>query len=101
MNTSAILVQTAPRNFDAVVKQLNATDGVEVHHTDPATGRMIITQEAPDVEAEVEGLKHIRSLPGVSLAELVYHYFGDSEDHAERPEDAPTPGAVIDYLNVH
>ncbi len=77
MNISAILVVVPVTEFDTAGDRLEALPGVEVRHTDPATGRLLVIQEAADVGAEVEGLKRIKALPGIILAEMVYHYFED------------------------
>ena len=96
MNLSAILVVGPPGGLEPVLERLEALDGVDVHHADPPSGRVIVTQEAPDVRAEVDGLKRIKALPGVALAEMVYHRFeGDREMFEAIPEDLdPAPGAA-------
>ena len=76
MNISGILVVVSPSDFEAGVSALNGLPRVEVHHSDPKTGRIVVTQEADSVNDEVEGLKRIKALPGVAMAEMVYHYLG-------------------------
>jgi nitrate reductase NapD len=80
MNVSGILVVVPPDRLDAALERLNALPGVDVHHTDPASGRIVVTQEAQSVGDEVEGLKQIKALPDVVLAEMVYHHFEDSTE---------------------
>lgn len=80
MNFSGIVVTADPPHFDAVVAALEAVPGVEAHHCDRVSGRIIVVQEAADVHAEVEGFRRIRALPHVLGADLVYHYFGDQTD---------------------
>jgi nitrate reductase NapD len=80
MNLSGILVIVTPDHFETSVESLNELPGVEVHHTDVATGRIVIVQEAENVGAEVEGLKRIKQLPHVTVAEMVYHYCAE-DDH--------------------
>jgi nitrate reductase NapD len=75
MNLSGILVVVPPERLEACAADLSALPGVEVHHTDPATGRLIVVQEADDVDAEMAGLLAIKARPHVRLAEMVYHYF--------------------------
>jgi len=75
MNISGILVVVAPERLDSTVATLNTLDGVDVHHIDQPTGRIIITQEAESIHDEVDGLKRIRALPGIVLAEMSYHSF--------------------------
>ncbi len=77
MNISGILVVAGPGRLDTVKEQLGRLEGVDVHQHDPASGRIIVTLEAEDVSGEVEGLKRIKALPGIVLAEMVYHYFED------------------------
>jgi len=64
---------------------LDALPGLDVHHVDPPTGRLIITQEAPTVDDEVAGLRRIQSLPGVILAELVLHHIAEESSDDEVP----------------
>jgi nitrate reductase NapD len=77
MNLSGILVVVPPGYLDATMVALASLPGVEVHHHDAASGRIIVTQEGNSVDAEVEGLKRIKALPRVLVAEMVYHYFED------------------------
>ncbi len=86
MNLSGILVVVSPSELEAAIAALNGLPGVEVHHTDAATGRIVVTQEAETVNDEVEGLKRIKALPGVAMAELVYHYL----DEDGLPSKAPS-----------
>ncbi len=79
MNLSAILVITAPAEVKPCMALLGSLPGITVHHSDPATGKIILTQEAESIDAEIEGLKQIKALNGVSMAEMVYHYFEEDE----------------------
>ncbi len=88
MNLSGILVITAPDQVEACMAQLNALPGVDVHHSDIASGKIVATQEAEKTEDEVEGLKRIKALPGVLMAEMVYHYFEEDKAlEAQMPAD--------------
>ena len=82
MNLSGILVVVSPTHLEDVAVALNGLAGVEVHHRDATTGRIIVVQEAESVDQEVDGLRRIQALPHVALAELVYHYFEDDETFA-------------------
>ena len=94
MNLSGILVEAKPERLDELVRQLNGLDGVEVHQADAATGRIIAVQEAPDIHAEIDGLKRIKALPHVILAEMVYHYIADDEKvYEELPPELQTQGS--------
>jgi len=80
MNVSGILVVVPVAEMDAAARDLAALPGVDVHHADRATGRIIVTQEAATIGAEVEGLKRIQGLPRVILAEMVHHHFEDDPE---------------------
>ncbi len=83
MNISGILVMTSPEQTDDVIEHLQSLDGVDVHYSDAASGRIVITQEAETINAEVEGLKRIRSLTHVIMAEMSSHYFEDDHELIE------------------
>lgn len=79
MNLSGILVVAKPGWQADVVGALNALEGVEVHQVNEADGRIIAVQEATDIHAEIEGVKRIKALPHVVMAEMVYHYIAEDE----------------------
>ena len=88
MNISGILVVVSPQRVDSMVEQLQQLDGIDVHHIDAATGRIVITQEAATIRDEVDGLKRIQALPGIILAEMSYHNFEDDSELLQGiPED--------------
>ena len=103
MNVSGILVVVPPEYVAASIEILDHLNGIEVHHCDRETGRIIVTQEAETIQAEVDGLKRIKALPHVILAEMVYHCFEeDSELSGNLPPDLDEyegPGAVLSLLN--
>ena len=104
MNLSGILVIVPPERSEISVARLNALPGVEVYHTEAHTGRIVVVQVAASVHAEVEGLKRIKGLPDIILAEMVYHYFPeDTQTVSELPTDLDElewmAGAVPRYLN--
>ena len=82
MNVSGILVVVRPERVAAATDELARLDGVDVHHCDAASGRIVITQEAETIQAEVDGLKRIKALPYVILAEMAYHCFEEDRDVA-------------------
>jgi nitrate reductase NapD len=82
MNLSGILVVVPPERLADCAADLAALPGVEVHHTDPVTGRLIVVQEARDVEGEVAGLLAIKARPHVRAADLVYHYFANEGEES-------------------
>ncbi|MEG0821181.1 MAG: chaperone NapD [Burkholderiaceae bacterium] len=83
MNLSGILVVAAPGRLDDVLAALQTLEGVEVHHTDAATGRVVVVQEASSIDAEADGFTRIKSLPGVIDAALVYHRLDDAAPPAD------------------
>ncbi len=100
MNISAILIVVPATEIDVASGRLEALPGVEVRHTEPATGRILAIQEAADVGAEVEGLKRIKALPGIILAEMVYHHFEDdpgiAAGHGSELSGRPVPAFLSD-----
>ena len=87
-----------------MVDHLSGLDGIDVHHIEAATGRIVITQEAESISDEVDGLKRIRALPGIILAEMSYHNFEDDNElidaiPAELDDDALDTTRVPAYLN--
>jgi nitrate reductase NapD len=80
MNISGILVVTTPGNATNVSEQLQALTGIDIHYVDAAKGRIVITQEAESIRAEVDGLKRIRALPHIILAEMSCHYFEEDRE---------------------
>lgn len=88
MNLSGVLVVARPDALPLVVDALGELPGVEVHQQDPATSRLVAVLEAEDIQAEVDLLKRIKSLPGVAMAEMVTHYFEeDTQDIDEIPPE--------------
>ena len=102
MNISGILVITPPEETTNTCERLAALEGVDVHFVEEQTGRIVITQEAESIKDEVDGLKRIRALPHIILAEMSYHNFEEDRELIDAlPEDLDdeTPGKVPDYLN--
>lgn len=87
MNLSGILVVAEQDWQNEVISALDAVPGVTIHQIDQPTGRLIAVQEAQDIYAEVEGLRQIKALPHVVMAEMIYHYI--AEDDADYPELPP------------
>jgi nitrate reductase NapD len=101
MNLSGVLVIVPPEHLNEVVADLAALQGVDVHHTDPASGRVVVTLEGETVGDEVELLKRVKALAHVALAEMVYHHF---EEAGGAPEEVPADleeglPAVPKFLN--
>ena len=70
---------SAPGRFDECLAAVAALPAVEVHHRDPSTHRFVVVQEAGSVDEEMAGLLRLKAVPGVALAEMVYHYFAEGE----------------------
>ena len=73
-SVAGLLVRTLPADLPAVTARLSALAGVDVHHEEGATGRLVVTLETADIDDEHEGLERVRREAGVISAELVYHY---------------------------
>ena len=73
-SVAGLLVRTLPADLPAVTARLSALAGVDVHHKEGATGRLVVTLETVDIDDEEEGLERVRREAGVISAELVYHY---------------------------
>ena len=71
---AGLLVRTLPDELPALTARLSALAGVEVHHQEGATGRLVVTLETMGIDDEREGLDQVRGQAGVISAELVYHY---------------------------
>ena len=100
MNISGILVVVLPEHTRATIDRLQALQGIDVHHTDAASGRIVITQEAESIPAEIDGLKRIRALPGIILAEMSYHNFEDDNELIDAiPADLDDDVNIPAYLN--
>jgi nitrate reductase NapD len=95
-----------PESHGLVVTALNALEGVEVHQVDAASGRIVVVQEAEDIHAEIAGVKRIKALPHVIMAEMVYHYLAEDDRAYEamppeliEQQDGFESCAVPAYLN--
>ncbi len=97
MNLSGILIISTPSEIDTLIGALNAMPDVEVHHIDRASNKLIVVQEAESIHSEVDGLKKIKQLPGIVLADMVYHYL--AEDDSLTPEKIPDD--LDDYTGLH
>lgn len=91
MNLSGILVITRTGHVAETVERLDRLPGVEVHYRDDASGKIVVVQEAETVPDEVEGLKRIKALPNLLLAEMVHHRFDEaSESEFQVPKELDT-----------
>lgn len=103
MNISGIVVVAVNQRHDAVASLLAAMPGIDIHQIDAPTSRLVITQEAADIHAEIAGLREIQRLPDVVMAEMVYHYLGDDPRQYDAiPDELMTQDsacAVPEYLS--
>ena len=79
VNISGIVVAIAPAGMEGALTALRALDGVEVHHIDLASHRVMVTQETISTEQQEEGLRSIQAVPGVLNTQLVYHWTPSDE----------------------
>ena len=77
MHYSGILVITDPGRMNDCAVQIEDLAGIEVRHRYPADDRMILVQESESVDEQEQGLREIRAIPGVQLADLVYHHVSE------------------------
>jgi nitrate reductase NapAB chaperone NapD len=85
VNISGVLVVVRASELQPILAKLGQLKGVDVHHIDASSGRIVATIEATTTEAEVEILEQIKRLPAVILAEMVEHHI-DVESASDRPE---------------
>lgn len=83
VNISGIVVHAHPDHLPVVQTGLCGLDGVEIHAVSP-DHKMVVTIEASDDRATTDCFEHIRQLPGVLSASMVYHHF--EEDAALEQE---------------
>jgi nitrate reductase NapAB chaperone NapD len=89
---AGILVRTLPGEAADVTSHLAGLPGVDIHHQEIATGRLVITLEACQGDEEREGLERVRGAVGVISADLVYHYVAPP-DEADESLPASIAGA--------
>ena len=71
---SGVVVRATPDDLSQVAARLAGLPGVDVHHLEATTGRVVITLETDRQDDEGNRLERLRREPGVLSAELVYHY---------------------------
>jgi len=81
-SVSGLCITARPDDLAAVEGILNDRPGVEVHASDPQTGRLVVVQECATVEDHQNKLREIQALPGVLTADLVVHY--QDPDHSQQ-----------------
>ena len=81
---AAVFVRLRRERASAALATLRGLEGIEVHHLEPSTGRLILTCEATTLDAQTSRLADRRWLDGVLVAEPVYAY-PDLSDASSRP----------------
>jgi nitrate reductase NapD len=79
MHVAGIVVRGLPQHLAEVAEALSAQPGIEVHAVSEAKGALIVTLEAPDLDAQVEATRALQALPKVMDVEVVYHAFEEAE----------------------
>lgn len=77
MTISSLIVETLPQRTAAVVRELASREGVEVHGVDEAVGKVVVTIEAPGIEASHATASGFVGIEGVLGIDLVYANFED------------------------
>ena len=80
VSISGIYVLIDPEHWESATRALGELPGVDLHHRDAASGRLVVTQEADSTQAQITGLEQIQQVEGVRLAGPVYHYVVEEDD---------------------
>ncbi len=79
MPICSFVVQAKPQHAEAVSRNLNDMDGVEVHAQNEH-GKMVVTIDHPDREYCGSVIIDMNRINGVMSASLVYEYQEDPEN---------------------
>ena len=90
---SGVLVVTRGDALACCADAVDALEGAEVHMRHPETARLVAVLEGDSVAQHEDLLQRIRSIPGVLLASLVYHYV-DANRSAALEEQAAGGEAI-------
>lgn len=91
MQYSGILIRLQPDAWDEGLARLGAVPDIEIHHREAETGRVIVVVESEGLAGQEGALKAIRDLPGVILAEPVYHYAPEPATPESGTPESGTP----------
>lgn len=80
MHYSGILVITDPGRMNECAAQIDDLAGVEVRLRYPDDDRMILVQESETPEGQEQGLRAIRAILGVRLANPIYVMGSENEE---------------------
>lgn len=87
MHYSGVLVVVPRSQIDEMTSRIQSLPGTEVRYSYPESGRLIVVQETETVEEQQEGLRRLKALPGVVMAEAVYHHVDTEGATPEAPSD--------------
>lgn len=71
MNVSSIVVKTSAERLEAVVAEINAVPGCQVHFYDES-GKIVATIEGETIGEEMDTMKRVQNIPHVLSAGLMY-----------------------------
>ena len=77
MNYSSVVITPAAGAESHALKALSALEGLEVHHVDEASRRVVAVIEAETTGLEADVFERIRRTEGVIDVSLHAHYFED------------------------
>ncbi len=90
---AGVVVRSQVDDLARVAARLARLPGVDVHHIEASTGRVVITLEADQEDHDEAQLERVRREPGVLSAELIYHYVEPPVPHVGQPA-RPNQGEV-------
>ncbi len=67
-------IVTGPGRLTEVTTELLKIPEIVIHHTEPESGRAIVTLESSEREDQMSTMEKIRAMKDVASAELVYLY---------------------------
>ena len=77
MNYSSVVITLAAGAESRALKALSALEGLEVHHVDEASRRVVAVIEAETTGLEADVFERTRRTEGVIDVSLHAHYFED------------------------
>jgi len=75
---SGIVVASRPEDQAEVRRELEALDHAEVHYSDPR-GRLVVTIDAPGIDASMELVETIGKIPRVLAVSLAQYCLEEGE----------------------
>ena len=74
LHITSLVVRAEPSLLAAVRDMVSTLAGAEIHGTDEATGRLVVTLEGPTQGTVLDQLALIQQAPGVLSAAMVYQH---------------------------